>query len=52
LKDGIEDDTYKGLFSSILQKVMDVYKPEVVMQDGTEQTLVGIIINPIFQRNI
>jgi histone deacetylase 1/2 len=41
LKDGIDDDTYKGLFSSIMPKVMDVYKPEVVVLQCGVDSLSG-----------
>lgn len=37
LNDGINDESYKNLFRPIIQKVMDVYRPEaVVLQCGAD----------------
>ncbi|CAO2819030.1 unnamed protein product [Amaranthus hypochondriacus] len=37
LNDGIDDDSFRGLFRPIIQKVMDVYQPDaVVLQCGAD----------------
>ncbi|CAL0325337.1 unnamed protein product [Lupinus luteus] len=37
LNDGLDDDSFRGLFRSIIQKVMEVYQPDaVVLQCGAD----------------
>lgn len=37
LNDGIDDDSFRGLFRPIIQKVMDIYQPDaVVLQCGAD----------------
>ncbi len=38
LKDGIDDDTYNGLFRPVIDRIMEAYRPEaVVFQCGARR---------------
>jgi histone deacetylase 1/2 len=41
LSDGIDDDSFRGLFKSIISKVMGVYQPEVVVLQCGADSLAG-----------
>ncbi|KAF9624949.1 hypothetical protein IFM89_016197 [Coptis chinensis] len=41
LNDGIDDESFQGLFQPIIQKVMDVYRPEVVVLQCGADSLSG-----------
>ncbi|PIA44059.1 hypothetical protein AQUCO_01800243v1 [Aquilegia coerulea] len=41
LEDGIDDESFQGLFQPIIQKVMEVYKPEVVVLQCGADSLSG-----------
>ncbi|XP_072968762.1 histone deacetylase 6 [Typha angustifolia] len=41
LSDGIDDESFRGLFRSIIQKVMDVYQPDVVVLQCGADSLAG-----------
>lgn len=41
LSDGIDDDSFRGLFKSIISKVMEVYQPEVVVLQCGADSLAG-----------
>ncbi|KAJ3683452.1 hypothetical protein LUZ60_013679 [Juncus effusus] len=41
LSDGIDDDSFRGLFKSIIAKVMEVYRPEVVVLQCGADSLAG-----------
>lgn len=51
LKDGIDDETYDGLFAPVLTKVMEMYQPgAVVLQCGAD-SLAGKQCDLKIQRN-
>ncbi|KAJ1704562.1 hypothetical protein LUZ63_004341 [Rhynchospora breviuscula] len=41
LSDGIDDNSFRGLFKSIISKVMEVYQPEVVVLQCGADSLAG-----------